>query len=257
MYKNNYLTKVIFRVDFATPEESLNKDLSRAVVEQCLEGYPIKDERDGEKRHVLIVHNAESPESAKTTINTELIKEWHFFDKNKEKELSLVSNCFVMSLKRYFSFDSVKTDFVRILSALCKSYPNIKLNRFGLRYIDQIDFPNEIVDRSQLVSFWSKYINVSLLGGLDFPGVLDNLARYMNSIEMNFDDHMLKFQYGIFNSDYPAKSKKISFLLDTDVYATGIFDVSDLPSMMESFHDRAKEVFENAITDGLRNKMNE
>ena len=74
-------------------------------------------------------------------------------------------------------------------------------------------------------------------------------------IELNYGESMLRFQYGIFNKDYPAVNKQYSFLLDTDVYAQGVFEIHDLKLKLSEFHSKAKDIFEEAITDELRKKM--
>ena len=77
----------------------------------------------------------------------------------------------------------------------------------------------------------------------------------MASIEMNYTDCMLRFQYGIFNSDYPAPNKKREFILDTDVYSVGLYTMEEIADQIDAFHDRAKNWFEQSIKQPLRIKM--
>lgn len=93
------------------------------------------------------------------------------------------------------------------------------------------------------------------MSGLDFPDEKDLIARNMSSLEMNYGDCMLHFQYGMFNTDYPAPNKKKAFILDTDVYSVGLFSVEETEKLMNQFHDKAKEWFEKSIKEALRTKM--
>ena len=74
----------------------------------------------------------------------------------------------------------------------------------------------------------------------------------MNLIETDYGDFNVRFQYGIFNSDYPAINKKKVFVLDTDVYATGIFEYDECDQYIINFHQKAKNYFEKSIRESLK-----
>lgn len=254
-YNHNYLTDVILRVDFVKSEETIKKELNIKVLEKCLESFPIKDIKEKEQKHVVVVDNPENPELSTTTIKTEKVFEWHFFGRNREKELTITNNCFIISLKQYVSFVELENEFLSIFSIFCENYPETKINRVGLRYVDQLINIDENPVRESWNSYWSKYIDSKLLQGLSFCNCDKNISRYLNMIELNYGESMLRFQYGIFNKDYPAVNKQYSFLLDTDVYAQGVFEIHDLKLKLSEFHSKAKDIFEEAITDELRKKM--
>ena len=149
----------------------------------------------------------------------------------------------------------LKEQFFEVLTALTKVYPSLKINRIGLRYVDQIEIAKEGTTRTSWASFWNKYIDSKLIQSLAFADDDKQIARQMNSIEMNYERFMLRFQYGIYNADYPAPNKKHSFIIDTDVYSAGLYDGDECNSLLDIFHEKASMWFEKSIKDALRKKM--
>ena len=159
--------------------------------------------------------------------------------------------------KRYSSFEVLNKEFFAILTALISNYSQIRINRVGLRYIDKILLPGTKLSNKSWHSYWSKYISEYLIRGLSFPDDCSKISRHLNSIEMNYGGYQLRFQYGIFNEDYPAPNKKNGFILDTDVYSVGLLEIEDIKSDIDMFHQRAVEWFEKAIKKPLKEIMNE
>lgn len=251
-YANHFLTNVILRIDFVSGESQLKTELSNAVKEICIKHFPIAEEKKVEIKEFRISNN---PDIQSTIINAEAALEWHFFDKNREKELCITASNIFVEFKAYSSFKEFKEPFWEVLSQLLTTYPDIKLNRVGLRYIDQISMIGDKALRKSWVSYWTKYISAPLIQGLAFVDDDASLTRQMSSIEMNYGDHMLRFQYGIHNEDYPAPNKKRVFILDTDIYAVGLFSLDDIDANLVIFHEKAKAWFERAIKNALRKKM--
>lgn len=251
-YTNHFLTNVILRIDFVPGEGQLKKELNNAVKEKCIKHFPIVEEKKIEIQEFRITNN---PDLQNTIINTESAIEWHFFGKNREKELCITSSYIYIESKAYSSFTEFKNPFWEVLSQLLTTYPELKLNRVGLRYIDKISLIGDKTQRKTWLAYWQKYISAPLIQGLAFADDDASISRQMNSVDMNYGDHMLRFQYGIHNEDYPAPNKKRVFILDTDVYSVGLFSLDDIEAYLETFHEKAKAWFERAIKDALRKKM--
>ncbi len=253
-YQINYLTDVIMRVDYVSPQESIKKTLDSEVKNTCVKHFPVPEDRNVETQQVLV---SNEPGLQNTVINKEQFFEWHFFGKDREKELCISNTCMFINIKRYNSFEDLKTQFFEILGMLLQRYSLIRINRIGLRYVNQIDLPSEKKPRKSWHSYWGKYINDSLVKSLTFPDLDAAIARNMTSVDMNYSDYMLRFQYGIFNADFPAPNKKNSFIIDTDVYTSGLIENDEIIAYADTFHEKAKEWFEKAIKHGLRDKMGE
>ena len=251
-YKNHYLTNAILRIDFVSLEESLKESLKPEVKNICTKYFPISENRQVEFKQVRV--NNGIPQ-ADNLIKLEKNMEWHFLGIRREKEITISSKAVVMNFKEYKTFDDFKNQFFEVFDVLTQHYPDIKINRIGLRYVDQIKLPLEKRKRKSWSSYWGKYINSCLVKNLQF--VDDDLAitRGMNSIEMNYGNYMLRFQYGIYNEDYPAPNKKNIFILDTDVYSMGLFSIDDTKILVDIYHQQAEKWFEKSIKQELRKKM--
>lgn len=251
-YKNHYLKNVILRVDFVSPEEMLKQSLLPEVKNICVKHFPIFEELKIETHQVQISREGST---VKNDVCLEKISEWHFFGKDRNNELVITHSNMFVNFKEYESFADFKSQFFMILDKLVKAYPNIKINRVGLRYIDQIELASDKKVRKSWRNYWNKYLNTHLLQGLLFADNDMAITRHMSTLEMNYGDHMLRFQYGIYNEDYPAPNKKNSFVLDTDIYAHGLFSTDEVKDSVDVYHQQAKNWFEKSIKAPLRNKM--
>jgi uncharacterized protein (TIGR04255 family) len=92
---------------------------------------------------------------------------------------------------------------------------------------------------------------------LNFFDEIKSLARLFHVSVINFEESSLKFQFGLFNPDFPAPIKQKSFILDYDAAYFGLLDNSDVSASLDLFHNKIEEYFEKSITDGLRKKLNE
>lgn len=249
-YKNPYIANVILRLDFVSKEESLNKSLPPNLRQRCIEHFNVPEER----KKIAV-----RPGNEKIEIVDADEIEWHFFDKNHENEVCICSSAIYISFTRYDNFSDFKKAFFDIADVLFDELPSIRINRIGLRYIDKIDMTDNKAGRKSWSGFWSRYITKSLTHFLEFPDEDNSISRCFGSIDMNYDDCMLRFQYGISNPDYPAPNRKKLFVFDTDVFvhAAGDLDLPSAKNRIDKFHEKAKEWFEKAIKDDLRKKMGE
>ncbi len=247
MYKSNFLSEVILRVDFAQELTSLDDGIRTEVHQVCLKNFPVQSKKISTENYINISQDKQ--------LETKVINkpEWHYVDINNEKEIIISQNCFLILYKKYINFNNAYNEFIEILKPLLSCY-NVKINRIGLRYVDtiKIDIGSTFKDWR---TYWKKYIASDLVYSLNFNNCSENLARCFNSIETNYSTHMLRFQYGIYNEDYPAKNKKPYFILDTDVYSMGLFEFNDIKEDLKAFHTKAKDWFESSITPLLRSKM--
>lgn len=251
-YKTHYLTDVILRVDYIAPEESLKKRLDTPVRNTCLRYFPILEPHSGETREVMV---SNAPGNQNAVVNSEKLVEWHFFGKNREKELVITHNAIFVNFKEYHSFEQLKAEFFAAYEALTADYPEISANRVGLRYINQINLTGDRVVRKSWSTYWNRYIHSTLVQSLSFPDEDGAITRQMTTTEMNYGEYMLRFQHGIFNEDYPAPNKKLIYILDTDIYSVGQYTCDELLRTVDTFHEKAYEWFERMIKDPLRKRM--
>ena len=252
MYNKNFLTDVFLRYDYSATQSDLQNTINKDFRAVVLEYFPIMDEKESIEKQVQFSMDQKDS----VVVNEKKFKDWIFWDKDRRNSFQINSNSIVFAIKSYTTFSDLREIYTRILNEAEKNYPSIKFQRIGLRYVDQIELENKkSVDK--WYEFWKKYINIKLLKGIDFceNDLNLSLTRQMNLIETNHGDFNVRFQYGIFNSDYPAINKKKVYILDTDVYSTGVFEYGECDQHIVEFHQKAKDYFEKAVRDGLKTLM--
>jgi len=128
-------------------------------------------------------------------------------------------------------------------------YDDFEGKRLGLRYINEITLPeNNVLD-------WTNYLDERLLTSLNFPQDPSKICRAFNNLELNYGDLIIRFQYGMFNADYPALIRKKSFILDYDAYYQGPQNLEDVKHNIDIFHEAIQTLFEYSISDKLRSLM--
>lgn len=249
VYKKNFLDKVIARLDFATELPGIADTLPAEVAAIAVKHFPIDEPKKVVAGKVQISPIGEvSAEAIGSSI------EWHYHGKNREKSLCVAPRVMFIVHKQYQSFDIFKNDFLPIVNALFNVYGNDKsivVKRFGLRYINSIHF-----DEDNPVD-WTAYLAEKLLPIFEVVEDKKQICRAFNNLILNYDDMLLKFQYGMHNSDYPALIRSKDFILDFDAFYQGLQDEEEIKSNLDRFHDEIEKFFEQCITDELREVMNQ
>lgn len=241
-YGKSFLKQVIVRVDFATPLDTLEKNVPSRLLNSIVENFPIVEPSET-LTHEFSIEGA-GFQSKKTTV-----KQWNYFAKDRSRQLTLTPQCIFVLYTAYKDFEETKEQFGNVVGALLKSFPDAKASRFGLRYINEIDLPLE--DPTS----WGSYINSALLGSRDFFGEDDVVTRLISVAEIKYDDVSVRFQFGMPNPDYPAPVKRPLFILDLDASVSQAHDLTDVMQYMDETHGRIQNVYERSITDDLRGKM--
>jgi uncharacterized protein (TIGR04255 family) len=206
--------------------------------------FPIPELQTKYLKEVLLTLNAQPQET------TREIREWHHFSKSRHKKAVITDHFALVEYKRYNTFRTLSQDFLGLANTLFQAFEDLQIKRLGLRYIDQI----EIDERSP--TEWSQYLRPELLSIFKLADDPHTITRAFHVLEILHDDESrVRFQYGMPNPDFPARIKRKHFTLDCDVYSTLLLDKSQLESSLSRFHERARDAFEQVITDRLRQKM--
>lgn len=243
-YKKPFLNKVIARVDFASPVETLLKKVPPRVNVFLLPAFPILEPRKAIAAKLMI-----GGEQLKEQQQESLQTHWFYHGKYKKKRAVIAPEYFLVEYDAYSSFEELKSHFLPILEELFKSIEQLQVKRFGLRYIDRIAFDDSNVFE------WSDYLHESLLAAFLIPHEDKQIVRAFNNFTVSDEDMILQFQYGMHNPDFPAPIKKKLFILDFDAYTEGLLELDDIKAKLEKFHEAIGNLFEQVITDGLREKM--
>lgn len=242
-YQKSFLKQVIAKVDFATPLVKLEKGVPSGLVDAIIKYFPII-EPPADLISQEIIFEGGGVNTKQTTI-----KHWIYFGKDRGKQLTLAPQNISVVYTTYSSYEETKAQFGAVIEALSKSFPDTKVARFGLRYINQIEF--QLSDPTE----WNDFIDPSLIASRRFFGSDDALTRLLTLTELNYGDIGVRFQFGMPNQDYPAQLKRAQFVLDLDASVSQAHDLADVLSRMDESHRRIQELFERSITEKLRRKM--
>lgn len=250
LYKNHFITQVIFRADFVTgsvpmvqPEEALLA---------TVEAFPVRNRLNRSKSEVRVQNTPQGP--VKDTHTTNFIEN-NFWTQDKTRRVALCSEYVFLEERRYEGYQPLRDIFLDVLETAAAQYPTMKLRRLGMRYINEIKLPDLEAGTGLGADFWERYINPLLLGGLRFAANDGALARHMCSTELNYGTDRATIRYGIFNGEYPRPNRRREFILDVDTYCQTDIAPAAAGGKLDEFHTAACSVFEAAITDALRARM--
>lgn len=247
-YKKNYLTNVIARIDFISPLKDLNGELPSEISRAALIDFPIAEPqkmRTTQFEFEVSARNLKQSDKEYT--------EWTFHGRDRKKRLVISPSVIFVEYTRYVTYEETKDQFMRVLQVLFDIYKDAVCSRIGLRYINNITLESggDPLD-------WKELLNEKLLSALTFyPELKKYLARSFHSLELNFGEYNLGYQFGIINPDYPAVIKQKNFILDMDAHYRGSIDYRDIGDNLDRFHDRIQAIFEESITNKMREKLNE
>lgn len=242
-YRNNFLTNVLCRLDFR-PILEIDKpflDKFRAAIkgefpiieEQWKKGFEARIEKG------KVVKHSEIPEKPR----------YLYKDANEENIITLAEDHVVIDSRNYITFK----EFRKIIDLTIDTLTNFNINpdytRLGLRYINQI-----VLNKGNPFE-WKRYIEPSFVSVTDrFFDRNPNIARMMGQVILNHDDYKVNFNYGMHNSEFPAKISRKEFILDYDFY-TEYVEQDQIISLLKKFNIESAIMFEKCIKDGLRNHM--
>jgi uncharacterized protein (TIGR04255 family) len=241
-YKKDYLKNVIVRVNFDTELAISQKGPKKNIYTQIKGRFPITEEKKVIGKEFRI-----SPESTKE--NSIESKEWHYYGENRNKHLVISPNFMLIEYKKYEYYENLREDFISVLNELYDSYADLQINRLGLRYIDNID-----IDEPKPTQ-WKTYFIPQLFSIFSLAKDTETVSRAFHILEFNYGEDSLRFQFGMLNPDYPSPIKKKVFTLDHDMYTNKLLEQSEIPVVLDRFHERISNSFERVITNGLRSKM--
>ena len=243
-YKYNYLTNVIFRLDF--PEIKLNQTPPWNFINDLKEQFPIHDKIQGQSLELQI-------KDFKHTTRSEDIVSWEFKDRRNEKRVVIDSNSLVFEHLKYRGFEDFYDNIKFIIDKVGSHYSLENINRLGLRYINQIDIkpPKKPLN-------WTGLIKKELTCLSDnFINDKNNISRSMQFLEMNGEDYRLRFQFGMYNSEYPNIISKKEFVLDYDCVTITSIGLGDVVNTTKNFHEIIYNWYEMSIDDKLRGMMSD
>lgn len=241
-YRTPFLKEVIVRLDFSYPVTQLTKTIPQRLKDIISPLFPIGEPREFIGKELIVTKDVTKEKILEGT-------DWFFHSMDRQKTLIVARDNVNISYKKYDSFDVLKQEFLPIVEELFGIYDDFQGKRLGLRYI------NEITLSENNLLGWTNYLDGRLLANLSFPRDPGKICKAFNNLELNYGDLIIRFQYGLSNTDYPAPIRKKSFILDYDAYYKGPQNLEDVKHNIDRFHEAIQTMFEYSISDSLRSLM--
>jgi uncharacterized protein (TIGR04255 family) len=241
-YEKSFLKEVIARVDFSPPIEALTKNTPPPVRNAALARFPISEPKQAVAQQLELSASAVRHKSQEFT-------EWNYYGREREKRLVIAPPTAYVTYSRYSAYEALKDDFFSVLTSLFETFSDLGISRLGLRYI------NHIIPPTQDPFGWEEYIDERLLGLFSRFKERERVTRLFNIAEFKYEDLQIKFQFGAPNPDFPATIRRALFILDIDGFVHGLQNLSEISRNIDRAHERIQTLFEESITEHLREIM--
>ena len=239
-YPHNFLKNVTARIDFGKNYYGISSAVPGAVQAVLKESFPFVQRKKAIAEQMQVI--------SETEVKRSHVNENHWFHQAKDgnKTICLAPNFMWLDYKKYEDFADLKSTFSGVTEALNESLPDFSVNRFGLRYLNEI----ELTDPN--LTDWEAFLDKNLLSIFNLADDRTKISRAFHNLELNYGDMNLTFLYGMHNPDYPAPLKQKKFVLDFDAYIVNPQSQPDLMVNLELMHERILAFFEKSITGKLR-----
>lgn len=240
-YKRNFLSNVIFRIDYS-PILELEKEKPASFQQIIQNDFPILEPLN---RSGFMVEKRPDTDPKMESLNKII---WKFLSKNKTKIVELDTNYLAISFinESYTKYEDFEKCIKDVTDNFYKIYPDVIIQKFGLRYINQIKIEEDKVFE------WDKYINSNLINNLNFIKEKDNLTRSLGFFILKIGDFNVNFNYGIFNSAFPGKIVDKEFLLDYDCHTSEQIDRDKIIENLNFCNENISKIFEDSIKEDFR-----
>ncbi len=242
-YRNNFLSHVICRLDFR-PVPEIDKSFLEKFRTEIKKDFPVVEDQSmrgigAEFKAGKLVKHSELPEKPI----------FLYKDTNEENLITLAEDHLVIDSLQYVTFKEFRKNIDLVIDTLTSFKTNPDYTRLGLRYINEI-----VLNRGNPFE-WGRYIDTSFVSVSDrFFKKSTNMARMMGQVILVHDDYKVNFNYGMYNSEFPARISRKEFILDYDFY-TEYVEQDQIMPLLKKFNKESAIMFEQCIKNGLRKHM--
>lgn len=243
-YRSNFLTNVIFRVDFTKSISIDDPDSIERYHDRIISKFSEKKKIGGG------VIEYEFNDFGVDVKKKEPKTSWQFLTNDQSKIVMIDSDFIYIECLKYSNFAEFFEEIKLVFETANEFFNLTNPKRIGLRYINQIKLP------TGSPFDWDGLINENLFSAAkNFIVHKENLLRNLQFIEMREEKYRLKFQFGFFNSEYPNAIARREFVLDYDCFSSEEVEASEITLKAKLFNEAINSWFEQSISDGLRKIM--
>lgn len=243
------LERVIVRADFAIPLPSVGESLPPAVSQASLKLFP--DAESPVRGKVGEFQISVSSTGPTITDKLEDTTVWRYRSRDRLSTLSVSPHNVNILYEAYPGYAVMKSHFEVVMAAVYSANTVVQIRRLGLRYVNKLQRPEG--DPLE----WSEDLSKALLSIFDvYPENKHMIARAFHSLELNFEDAFLRFQYGMHNPDFPSPIVRKVFILDFDAFNYGLIeDQQEMLKCLDRLHGLIEDLFKVVTTERLRSEI--
>ncbi len=245
-YRLNFLTNVVFRLDFESIPD-LQRPERPALSTAIGEWFPRLAVAPGSQISINVGPQGTEFRQGKAAPIYE-----HRRVEGGNPKVTLAPEFLAIEYESGFvSYrDVMRTEIVQISGALGKAFPGARINRIGLRYVNQIALPDG------LATNWDNLVEPSLVAAVaaGLPAGM-RIARSMRQSQVFDEAATLVLTHGWVNPDFPGELVRRHFVLDIDAFRQSSVDVQEIVTTTDAFNERCEALFEASIQPGLREIM--
>jgi len=242
MYKRNFITEVILRVDFETPLTKLTSDQLKQL--KSLDILQQSEFKEDEVKELELKFEPEEQSFRLSTVG----RRGRYVLNDGVSTFILDNQAFLLTADKYERFDPFFDTFRRGYRPLQDVLAVEKFKRIGLRFINRIEVANLAG-----ITAWRQYVNPDLIPEYASIALPDfNLRRNMNDIFLSDGEYLVRYRIGIWNKDFPSKITNNEFIVDIDCYIDNVVlesaDILNRPPLMSQI---TFDTFNFIVTDEL------
>lgn len=167
-----------------------------------------------------------------------------FNTEDKKKTMRVSVGSFALSVVDYKGFEPFRNEITEKAELFCRCYEIQDFKRVGLRYINNIE-----VEAFGEVFNFSEFVHPLIDVNRVSPREIRRLAM---EITVQKDIGFLTIRTGLMPLPLPlAHTKKAVYVLDFDFYTEQPQTLSQVPSLLQGFHDHIEREFLGQITKSL------
>ncbi len=220
VFPANPIREVDFEIRF-TPRLRIDAEMWR-FQEELVQDYPDVG------RETAILPNG-------TTLNVTV-----FQNPRAARVIKVSSHNMALAFSSYANFEEFKDEVQRRTANFCGTFEVSSLTRIGLRYVNEIPLPTQSPESI------TRYVTPLV----EFDRIpLNSVQQFAMQVVASHNDHMILVRTAMLAG--PIRT----YILDIDAYTEVVNSASEVPLLMERFHDSAQRVFLEHVTDEYREVM--
>jgi uncharacterized protein (TIGR04255 family) len=236
MYKNAPLTEAVCEVRFSA-DSQWDLAMPGLLYEQLRNDFPIR-----KPMHLLQAQIGQTAQGLQ-----QALRAIEFLEFSNDSASSLVRvGPNILSIHNHGVYPGW-TKFCPLIEGTLQTYVKVaapkEIERIGLRFVNKIHVPSEVIDLEEYFNFFPHI-------GKDLPQVL---GPYMMGVEFPYDEGatVLRLELAAEATENP---KTNASRLDLDYFSSrpGSVTLSNVGQWLKTAHERIEDAFEACVTEKLR-----